>query len=57
MLAGIESNDESLPTICAVKVRMKVILGVIFGRTAKEVSPTRPRVTLLTASVSIGSLK
>jgi hypothetical protein len=31
-------------------VRMKVRRGVISGRTAKEVSPTRPRVTLVTAS-------
>ena len=31
-------------------VRMKVRRGVISGRTAKEVSPTRPRVTLVMAS-------
>ena len=29
---------------------MKVVLGEISGRTAKEVSPTRPRVTLLRAA-------
>ena len=32
-----------------MRVRMNVVLGEISGRTAKEVSPTRPRVTLFTA--------
>lgn len=38
-------------------VRMKVVRAVISGRTAKEVSPTRPRVTLVTASWLMGSLR
>jgi hypothetical protein len=33
---------------------MKVSRGEICGSTAKAVSPTRPRVTLLTAEVSTG---
>ena len=32
------------------RVRRKVVLGTISGRTAKAVSPTRPRVTLVRAS-------
>lgn len=38
-------------------VNMNVIRGVISGKTAKEVSPTRPRVTLCRASRLIGSLR
>jgi len=34
---------------------MKVVLGDTFGRTAKEESPTRPRVTLFIAEWSTGS--
>ena len=44
-------------TSCAARVRMKVMRGVISGNTANTVSPTRPRVTLLTASVLTGSFK
>ena len=33
-----------------VIVRRKVVRGEIEGRTAKEVSPTRPRVTELSAA-------
>lgn len=36
------------------RVRAKVVEGVIGGRTAKAVSPTRPRVTLWRAEVSTG---
>lgn len=46
-----------LRTNCATTVNTKVILGVICGRTANAVSPTSPRVTLLTASSLSGSLK
>jgi hypothetical protein len=38
-------------------VRTKVCRGVMLGRTAKAVSPTRPRVTLVSASASTGSLR
>jgi len=31
--------------------------GEMLGKTAKEVSPTKPRVTLLTAALSMGSLR
>lgn len=44
-------------TICAASVKMKVVRGLTFGRIAKEVSPTKPLVTLLTASASTGSFK
>jgi len=36
---------------------MNVMRGVMLGRTAKAVSPTRPRVTLCTADESTGSLR
>ena len=36
-------------------MRTKVVVGVISGRTAKEVSPTSPRVTLLIAFASTDS--
>ena len=36
-------------TIWKISVRRKVALGDTFGRTANIESPTRPRVTLLTA--------
>lgn len=36
---------------------MNVARGVMLGRTAKDVSPTRPRVTLWTAEASTGSFK
>lgn len=36
---------------------MNVVRGVMLGRTAKEVSPTRPRVTLWAADVSMGSFR
>jgi hypothetical protein len=36
------------------RVRAKVVEGVIGGRTAKAVSPTRPRVTLWRAEASTG---
>jgi hypothetical protein len=36
--------------IWKISVRAKVVRAVTSGRTAKEVSPTRPRVTLLIAS-------
>jgi len=39
------------------KVSAKQVLAVISGRTANEVSPTRPRVTLLMADWSIFSRK
>ena len=48
---------ETVLTICAARVRTNVIRGEMFGKTAKEVSPTRPRVTLLTAALSTGSLR
>ena len=44
-------------TICAAKVRMKVVRGLTSGRTANDVSPTSPRVTLLTASALTNSLE
>ena len=44
-------------TICAASVRINVMRGVICGRTANDVSPTRPRVTLLIASRSTGSFR
>ena len=44
-------------TICAESVRINVIRGETSGSTAKAVSPTRPRVTLLTASMLIGSFR
>ena len=34
-----------------MRVRKKQVRGVMSGRTAKEVSPTRPRVALVRASV------
>jgi len=37
-------------TTCAASVKMKVVRGLISGKTANEVSPTKPRVTLLMAS-------
>lgn len=44
-------------TIWAAKVKTKVIRGDMSGRTANEVSPTRPLVTLLTASRLTASFK
>ena len=44
-------------TSCVRMVRMNVKRGVISGRTAKEVSPTRPRVTLVRASRLTGRCK
>jgi len=44
-------------TICATRVRTNVTRDEISGRTANDVSPTRPRVTLFTAAWSIGSLR
>jgi hypothetical protein len=38
-------------------VRMNVCLGLMSGKTAKLVSPTSPRVTLLRASALTGSFK
>ena len=38
-------------------MRAKVVRGEMSGRTAKEVSPTRPRVTLAAASVLMGSFR
>lgn len=42
-------------TSWANKVRIKVALGDILGRTAKEESPTSPRVTLVNAAWSTGN--
>lgn len=39
-------------TICVPRVRRKHINGSMSGSTAKDVSPTSPRVTLFTASWS-----
>lgn len=39
------------------RVRRKVVRAVISGRTAKDVSPTRPRVTLVRASWLMGRLR
>jgi hypothetical protein len=39
------------------RVKAKVVLAVTSGRTAKEVSPTRPRVTLVSASSLTGRLR
>lgn len=39
------------------RVRPKVVEGVISGRTAKLVSPTKPRVTECRASLLTGSLR
>lgn len=42
-------------TIWKRSVRAKVVFGVISGNTAKDVSPTKPLVTLLTALWSMGN--
>jgi hypothetical protein len=44
------SKDEL--TICAPRVKRKHVRGTTSGRTAKDVSPTKPLVTLFTASGS-----
>ena len=44
-------------TICAARDKTNDIRGVMLGRTANVVSPTRPRVTLWTADASTGSLR
>lgn len=49
-------RDEPL-TVCATKVSANVMRGEMSGSTAKEVSPTRPRVTLLTAVALSGSFR
>jgi hypothetical protein len=52
LLALIIPSLEKTLTICAPKVNRKQVRGTTSGRTAKDVSPTRPRVTLCTASGS-----
>jgi hypothetical protein len=47
----IPSLEKTL-TICAPNVNRKQVRGTTSGRTAKDVSPTSPRVTLFTASGS-----
>jgi hypothetical protein len=43
---------EQILTIWAPRVKRKQVRGTTSGRTAKDVSPTKPRVTLFTASGS-----
>lgn len=43
-------------TVWKIKVNAKVVFGDMSGSTANEESPTSPRVTLLRAAWSIGSL-
>ena len=48
-------NPGDAPTVWKDSVRAKVTLGSTFGRTANEVSPTSPLVTLFKALWSMGS--
>jgi len=49
-ILGAKWEEKRMLTSWVRMVRMKVKRGVISGSTAKEVSPTRPRVTLVMAS-------
>lgn len=53
-LSEIGHAVEKALTIWKSNVSAKVAFGETSGKTAKYVSPTKPRVTLLTASLSTG---